>query len=83
MIPAQEEEVLGVFDLVGQQKADGLQGLLAPIHVVAEEEVVGLGREAAVLKQPQQVCVLTVDVTCGGGRYCNSLCMTADVTAGM
>lgn len=53
MVPSQEKEILGVFDLVGEQEADGLQGLFAPVHVVAEEEVVGLGRKPPVLEQPQ------------------------------
>ena len=66
MVPPEQEEVLGVLDLVGQQQADGLQGLLASVHVVSEEQIVGLGGEAAVLKQPQQVRVLPVYVTWEG-----------------
>lgn len=62
MVAPQQEEVLGVFDLVRQQQADGLQGLLPSVHVVAQEQVVGLWREAAILKEPQQVCVLSVDI---------------------
>ena len=34
MVASEEEEVLGILDLVGQQQADGLQGLFAPVHVV-------------------------------------------------
>ena len=41
--------------------------LLAAVHVVAEEQVVGLWREAAVLEQSQQIVVLPVDVPCA---YC-------------
>lgn len=52
VVAPQQEEVLGVLDLVGQQQADGLQGLLAPVHVVPQEQVVGLWGEAAVLKEP-------------------------------
>lgn len=63
MVAPEQEEVLGVFDLVRQQKADGLQGLLPSVHIVAQEQVVGLRREAAILKEPQQVCVLSVDIT--------------------
>ena len=50
MVAAQDEEVLGVLDLVGQEKADGLEGLLATVDVVTEEEVVGLRRESTVLE---------------------------------
>lgn len=35
VVPPQDEEVLGVLDLVGQQQADGLEALLAAVHVVA------------------------------------------------
>ncbi len=68
VIAAQDEEVLGVLDLVGQQQADGLERLLAAVDVVAQEEVVGLGREAAILEQPQQVVVLAVDVAADLGE---------------
>ena len=63
MVAPEEEEVLRVLDLVGQQQADGLQRLLPPVHVVPQEQVVGLGREPAILEQPQEVVELTVDVT--------------------
>uniref|UniRef100_A0A1I8JA28 TOG domain-containing protein n=1 Tax=Macrostomum lignano TaxID=282301 RepID=A0A1I8JA28_9PLAT len=65
VVSAQQEEVLRVLDLVGQQQADGLQRLLAAVHVVAEEKVVALRGEAAVLEQAQQIVVLAVNVTCG------------------
>lgn len=63
VVTTQNEEVLGVFYLVRQQKADGLQRLLATIDVITEEKVVGLRGETAVLKQSQQVIVLAVDIT--------------------
>lgn len=66
MIAAQQEEVLWIFDFVRQQQANGLQRLFAAIDVVAQKQIVGLGREAAVLEQTQQVIVLTVDVACNG-----------------
>ncbi len=62
MVAAQDEEVLGELDLVGKEQADGLERLLAAIYVVAEEEVVGLGREAAILEETEQVVVLPVDI---------------------
>lgn len=42
VIAAEDEEVFGVFDFVGEQEADGLEGLFAAVYVVAEEDVVGL-----------------------------------------
>ena len=35
VVPSQDEEVLGVLDLVCQQKADSLERLLAAVNVVA------------------------------------------------
>lgn len=63
MVAAKQEEILRIFDFVGEQQADGLQRLLATIHIVAEEQVVWLGRKAAVLEQSQQVVILAVDIT--------------------
>lgn len=52
MVTAQDEEVLRILDLVGQKQADGLEGLLSSVYVVAEEQVVCFGRESAVFEQP-------------------------------
>ena len=68
MVASKKKEVFRILDLVGEQQADCLQGLLAPVDVVAEEEVVGVRREATVLKETEEVCVLSVDVSCEGGR---------------
>lgn len=62
VVAPQDEEVLGVLDLVGKQQANGLKRLLASVYVVAKEEVVGLRREAAILKKPQQVIILAMDI---------------------
>lgn len=63
VVSAQDEEVLWVLDLVGEQEADRFERLLAAINVIAEEEVVGFWWEPAVLEQTQEVIVLSVDVT--------------------
>lgn len=52
VVPTKQKEILRVFDLIGQQQADGLQRLLATIHIVPQEEVVALWREATIFKQP-------------------------------
>lgn len=62
VVAAEDEEIFRVLDLVCQQQTDGLEGLLASIYVVAEEEVVGLWWEAAILEKAQQVVVLSVDI---------------------
>lgn len=63
VVTAQNKEVLGVLDLVGEEQADGLERLLATVDVVTKEEVVGLWREATVLEQTEEIVVLAVDVT--------------------
>ena len=70
MVSPQQKEVLRVFDLVCQEQADGLQRLLPSVHVVSQEQVVGLWRKTTILKEPQEVCVLSMNITCdrGNGR---------------
>lgn len=51
MVTTENKEILWVLDLVCEEQADCLERLLATIDVIAEEEVVGLRREAAVLEQ--------------------------------
>lgn len=63
VVTAKDEEVLRVLDLVCEKQADGLERLLTPIYVVAEEEVVGLGWEASILEEAKEVVVLSVNVT--------------------
>lgn len=63
VVTSQNEEVLGVLDLVGEEQADGLEGLLTSVDIVTEEEVVGLGREATVLEESEEIVVLSVDIT--------------------
>ena len=47
-----------------EQQANGLQALLATIDIVAKKQVVGLGRESAIFKEPQQIRILPVNVAC-------------------
>jgi hypothetical protein len=63
VVTAEDEEVLGVLDLVGEEQANGLERLLATVDVVTEEEVVGLGRETTVLEQTEEIVVLAVNIT--------------------
>lgn len=53
MISSEQEKVLRVFDLVSQQQADGLQGLLASVDIVPEEKIVALRWKATIFKEPQ------------------------------
>jgi hypothetical protein len=63
VVTAEDEEVLRVFDLVCEEQANCLKRLLATVDVVAEEEVVGLRREAAILEKSQQIIVLAVNIS--------------------
>lgn len=51
VVTAENEKVFRVLDLVGKEETDGLERLLSAINVIAEEEIVGLWGEAAVLEQ--------------------------------
>jgi hypothetical protein len=62
VVATQDEEVLGVLDLVRQKQANRLEGLLAAIHVVAQEEIVRFWREASVFEQAEEIVVLSMDV---------------------
>lgn len=63
VVSTEDKEVLRILDLVREQKADGLQGLLATIDVIPEEKVVGLRRETTVLEEPEKIVILAVDIT--------------------
>jgi hypothetical protein len=57
VVSAQHEKILGVLDLVSKEEADALQALRAAVYIVSQKQIVGLGREATVFKQAQQVGV--------------------------
>jgi hypothetical protein len=63
VVASQDEKVFRVFDFVGQQQADGFQGLFTSVDIVTKEKVVCLWGEAAVLKQTEKVVVLAVDIS--------------------
>jgi len=64
VVASEQEKVLRVLDFVAQKQAHRLDRLLSTVDVVAHKEIVSLGREAAVLEDPEQVVVLTMHVTC-------------------
>ena len=63
VIASQEEEVLGVLDLVAEEKADCLDRLLSTVDVVTEEKIVGLRWEPTILEDSQKIVVLSVHIT--------------------
>jgi hypothetical protein len=68
MVSTENEEILWIFDLVCQEQAYCLKRLFASIHVIAKEEVVCLGWEAAVLEQAQKIIVLAMDIAADLGE---------------
>lgn len=76
VVTAKDKEVLGVFDLVGKEEADGLERLLATVDIITKEEVIGFRREATVLKKTQEIVVLAVNITAylGNNRRMVSNC---------
>src|SRR5687767_2607939 len=62
VIATEDEEVFGVLNLVGKEETYGFEALLAPIHVVAKEKIIGCRRESSILKQPEEVVILAVNI---------------------
>ena len=63
VVATEDEEVLWVLDLVGEEKADGLKRLLSAVDVVTKEEVVGFWWKSSVLEESEEIVVLSVDIT--------------------
>jgi hypothetical protein len=76
VVSSQQEEVLGIENLVRKKQADGFNRILPTIHVVSQEQVVISRRVSSVMfgvsaiviihnfEESQQIVVLPVDVTC-------------------
>jgi hypothetical protein len=62
VIATQDEEVFRVFNLVGKEETNCFKGLFSPVHVVAEEQVVGFWWEATVFKKSEEVVILAMYV---------------------
>jgi len=63
VVSSEEEEVLGVLDLVGEEEADGLERLLSSVNVISEEEVVGLRRETSILEESEELIILAMHIS--------------------
>lgn len=68
VVPAEEKEVFWVFDFVGEKEADGLEGLLAAIDVITEEEIIGFWWEASVFEESEEIGVLSVNIAWKEGK---------------
>lgn len=65
MVSSQDEKVFRVLDFIRQKQADSLKRLLASVDIVTKEKIIGFGGETTVLKETQQVVILSMDVTFG------------------
>lgn len=63
MVSSQDEKVFRVLDFIRQKQADSLKRLLASVDIVTKEKIIGFGGETTVLKETQQVVILSMDVT--------------------
>ena len=63
VVSPQEEEVFGVLDLVAEEEDDGLDGLLAPVDIVPQKQIVLVGRVTSIVEYFQQVLKLSVDIS--------------------
>lgn len=70
MVATDEGDAIGIADLEGQQEEEGLDGVVAPIDKVTEEQVILVGTLASDLEQLDEVVELPVDVAAYlfGGR---------------
>lgn len=64
MVTSQDEEVLWIFDFVCEEKTDCLEGLLASVYIIAQEEIISFRGEAAIFEESKQIVVLSMDIAC-------------------
>ncbi len=64
MVSSKEKKVIRVLDFVSKQKAYRLYALFSSVHIVSKEQVVCMWWKTTILKQSQQIWILTVYVTC-------------------
>lgn len=62
MVSTDQRDTIWIADLEGQQEEERLDGVVAPIDKVTEEQVVLVGTFAADLEQLDEVVELPVDV---------------------
>ncbi|GMT10531.1 hypothetical protein PFISCL1PPCAC_1828, partial [Pristionchus fissidentatus] len=63
VVTTEHEEVLGSLDLVAEHEDDGLNVLSSSVHVVSQEEIVGIGRESFLVEDTKEIRILSVDIS--------------------
>lgn len=62
MVSPEKEEVFGESEFVAEEQHDALDGVLAAVDIITNEEVVAVSRITAVFEDLKQVTVLAVNV---------------------
>ena len=63
VVSSEQKKVVRVFNFIGQQKTNSLKIVLSPINIISQEQIITLRRESAIIKEPNQVFVLPMDIT--------------------
>lgn len=63
MVTTENGDTVAVADLKGDEEGDSLNTVVAPVDVIAHEEIVGVGDIAADFKQLHEIMKLAVDVS--------------------
>ena len=50
VVASKKKEVLGVLDLVGEEKSQGFDLLFPSVYIVSQEKIVGLGRKSSIVE---------------------------------
>jgi hypothetical protein len=66
VVPSQNEEVFRIFYLVGEEKTNRLERLLAPVDIVTKEKIVGFWWESPIFEKTKKIIILPVNITCSG-----------------
>jgi hypothetical protein len=53
VISSEEEKVLWVLDLVGEEETNSLQALLSSVHIISQEEIVGIRGEPTIFEESE------------------------------
>jgi hypothetical protein len=62
VISPQESDAVGMADFQANEKGNGLDRLSASVDIIAEEQVVGMGKEPADVEKLEKVGVLTMNI---------------------
>ena len=71
VVASEQSYSVSVPHLEGQQQEEGLNAVPAPINIITQKDVVGVGRIASYFEELKQVIQLPVDVTADGNRRSN------------